>query len=85
MSEPLSAERFEQFVEAYTANHGDVVKRLDKIENRLGNIEAMLWQGQRLEQMADRLLALAEATGHHELAQPFIASPGLAEPVSSEA
>ena len=38
MSEPLTAERFEQFVDAYTTNHGDVVKRLDTIETRLAQL-----------------------------------------------
>ena len=32
MSEPLSAERFDQFVEAYTQNHGAIIKRLDTID-----------------------------------------------------
>jgi hypothetical protein len=73
----LTAKEFRDFVELYTMNHADVVKRL-------GHIETMLWQGQRIEAMADRLLALAEATGHHELAEPFIAPPGLAQPASSE-
>ena len=68
---------FDDFVEkVYTPDHGEMVKRLDAIEK-------LLWQGQRLEQLAQRVLALAEATGHHELAQPFIASPGMAEPVKS--
>jgi hypothetical protein len=42
MSEPLTAERFEQFADAYTANHGDVVKRLEKIIDRPVAIEEML-------------------------------------------
>ena len=48
MSEPLSAERFEQFVETYTENHaaivgtlGDHTKRLDKIETRLAELADM--------------------------------------------
>jgi hypothetical protein len=66
MSEPLTAERFEQFVDAYTANHGELVKHLDKIDGSLDAIEKMLWQGQRLEQMAQRIFDLATATGHPE-------------------
>ncbi len=81
MSEPLSAERFEQFVEIYTDNHGDVVKRLDRIEARLGNVETMLWQGYAIEEMQQRIIGLARAAGNEKLAQPFIAPPGLAQPV----
>lgn len=80
MPEPLTLERFEQFVETYTENHGGLVKRLDRIETRLGNIETLLWQGQRIEEIEQRLVDLAKATGHGELARPFVPSPGMAQP-----
>ena len=65
MSEPLSAKRFEQFVDAYTQNHAAIVatlddhtKRLDKIDTtltdhtqRLDRIENILWDGQRVAEI----------------------------------
>lgn len=91
MPEQLTAEHFDETMRSIADTLGDhggqlaaINMRLDKIDTRLGAIEAMLWQGQRLEQMAERIFALAEATGHPELAQPFVASPGLASSLASE-
>lgn len=59
-------------------NHAGVI-------TRLGNIETMLWQGQRIEVMQQRIIDIAHAIGNEKLAEPFIPSPGMAEPVTSEA
>jgi transcription termination factor NusB len=83
MSEPLTAERFDQFVELYTENHAAVVKRLDKIDTRLDAIEKMLWQGQRIAEIERRVIRLAELAGDASLAVPFNAPIGTAEPMKS--
>ncbi len=71
MSEPLSAERFEQFVDAYAANHGDVIRRLDKIDSRLDRIEKHLWNEERLVEHERRIIKLAETVGRPDLSIPF--------------
>jgi hypothetical protein len=83
MSEPLTADvfasfekKFDAFVDLYTENHADVVKRLERIE-------AFLWQGQRIEEIEHRLMELAKRTGHAELAEPFVPPPGLAKPAQT--
>lgn len=78
MSEPLSAERFEQFIETYTENHAAIVgtlndhtKRLDKIDERLQRIERHLWNEQRLVEHERRIRELAHTAGRPDLAIPF--------------
>ena len=90
MSEPLTAERFEQFVEAYTTNHADVVKHLEKIDatltdhtQRLGRIETQTWQGHRIEEIERRVIKLAELAGDASLATPFSPPLGTAAPVKN--
>lgn len=78
MFQPLTLERFEQFVEAYTQNHSAIVatlddhtKRLDKIDGRLDRIENILWDGQRVAELERRLIQLAETVGRPDLATPL--------------
>lgn len=78
MSEPLTAERFDQFVEAYSQNHGAIIKRLDTIDTtladhtkRLERIESSLWSGQRLDEHERRIIKLAELVGAADLAAPI--------------
>ena len=78
MSQPLTAERFEQFVELFTEKHGETTAHLDKIDDtlkdhteRLERIERLLWHGQRLEEIEHRVRQLAERTGNADLATPL--------------
>ena len=67
MSEPLTTEHFDEII---TALHGDMDKRFDKLDERLGAIEVMLWQGQRLDEHERRIIKLAETVGRPDLATP---------------
>jgi hypothetical protein len=90
MSEPLTVaafdkfeKRFDAFVDLYTENHADVVKRLDKIEGHVERIENHLWNEQRLAEHERRIIQLAETVGRADLATSFIPSPGTTEPVKT--
>ena len=76
--QPLTLDRFESFVEAYSTNHADVIKHLDKIDGvltdhtkRLDRIEQLLWHGERLAEVERRVIKLAELAGAADLATPF--------------
>ena len=78
MSQPLTAERFDQFEHhfdetmsaiASTLNqHGELLADHTK---RLERIEQLLWHGERLTELEARVRKLAEEVGHPELATPF--------------
>jgi hypothetical protein len=71
MSEPLTAERFEDFVETYTQNHAQLVATLEDHTKRLERIENILWDGHRMEEIERRLIKIAERTGNADLATPI--------------
>ena len=78
MSEPLTIpafdkfeKRFDAFVDLYAENHGVVVKRLGKIDDRLDRIERHLWNEQRMVEHERRITKLAERTGNPDLAIPL--------------
>lgn len=78
MAQPLTSKEFADFVEAYSINHGAVIKRLDKIDDtladhtkRLDRIENILWDGQRMAEIERRLVTLAETVGRPDLATPI--------------
>jgi hypothetical protein len=75
--------RFDDFVDLYTQNHADVVKHLDKIDERLGSIETSIWQGYRLIEHERIIRELAERTGNADLAVPIQPPLGTAKPVIS--
>ncbi len=45
--------------------------RFDRVDARLESIERVLWQGERLQLIEERITRLAEETGHPELAVPI--------------
>lgn len=71
MSEPLSAKEFRDFVDLYTTNHADHTGRLDKIDARLGVVETLLWQGERIAEIERRVVKLGELSGDASLAVPL--------------
>lgn len=56
-----SDQGFEHFVDAYTENHAEIIKRLDRLET-------LLAMEQRVEVIERRTIRLAELAGHPELA-----------------
>ena len=64
--------RIEKKIDEATVPHFTALgKDLTKINDRLDAIEKMLWQGERLREIEDRVIKIAEVVGDASLARPF--------------
>ncbi len=71
MSQPLTTERFAQFEAHFDETMTAIAATLADHTARLERIETLLWHGERLTELEDRVRKLAEEVGHPELATPF--------------
>lgn len=68
MPTPLTAEHFDEVITAFKAH---VDERFDTVDRRLDAIEQLLWHGERLTELEQRIRQLAERTGNADLATPL--------------
>jgi hypothetical protein len=76
MSQSLTIEHFDETMRAIADALDQQTKCFDKIDERLGRIEHIFWDGERLVEVERRLRVLAEQVGRPDLATPITRSLG---------